>query len=77
MANFLLKKSYRLSTLAKVDYDPLWGSKGVFTTIRVCGEKPKYIFIKEHLAQLNKSLKKFSSKAFVKDFENIIFQKII
>ena len=25
----------------------------------------------------NKSLKKFSSKAFVKDFENIIFQKII
>jgi glycosyltransferase involved in cell wall biosynthesis len=25
----------------------------------------------------SKSLKKFSSKAFVKDFENIIFQKII
>ena len=58
MANFLLKKSYRLSTLAKEDYDPLWGSKGVFTTIRVYGKKPKYIFIKEHLLQLNKSLKK-------------------
>jgi len=36
----------------------LWGSKGVFTTVRVVGSSPRYIFLKEHLSQLNKSLKK-------------------
>jgi branched-subunit amino acid aminotransferase/4-amino-4-deoxychorismate lyase len=36
----------------------LWGSKGVFTTVRVVGRSPRYIFLKEHLSQLNKSLKK-------------------
>ena len=60
MANFLFKKSYKLSTFKNVKYDHLWGSKGVFTTIRVYGESPKYIFLKEHLLQLNKSLKKFN-----------------
>ena len=65
MANFLFKKSYKLSTLTKVDYDYLWGSKGVFTTIRVYGKKPKYIFIKEHLLQLNKSLKKLHINYFL------------
>ena len=64
MANFLFKKSYKLSTLTKVDYDHLWGSKGVFTTIRVYGKEPKYIFIKEHLLQLNKSLKKLHINYF-------------
>ncbi|MBT4646583.1 MAG: aminotransferase class IV [Pelagibacteraceae bacterium] len=65
MANFLFRKSYRLSTLIKVDYDHLWGSKGTFTTIRVYGKKPKYIFIKEHLLQLNKSLKKLHINFFL------------
>ena len=60
MANFLFKKSYKLSTFKNVKYDHLWGSKGVFTTIRVYGESPKYIFLKDHLLQLNKSLKKFN-----------------
>jgi len=62
MANFLFKKSYRLSTFTKVKYDHLWGSQGVFTTIMVYGREPKYIFLKEHLSQLNKSLKKMNIK---------------
>ena len=60
MANFLFKRSYKLSTFENVKYDHLWGSKGVFTTIRVYGESPKYIFLKDHLLRLNKSLKKFN-----------------
>ena len=53
MANFLFKKSYKLSTFKNVKYDHLWGSKGVFTTIRVYGESPKYIFLKEHFERVN------------------------
>ena len=60
MVNFLFKKSYKLSSFVKVKYNHLWGSKGVFTTIRVYGEDPKYIFLKDHLLQLNKSLKKLN-----------------
>jgi branched-subunit amino acid aminotransferase/4-amino-4-deoxychorismate lyase len=60
MVSFLFKKSYKLSTFENVKYDHLWGSKGVFTTIRVYGKGPKYIFLKDHLLQLNKSLKKFN-----------------
>ena len=57
MVNFLFKKSYKLSTFREVKYDHLWGAKGVFTTVRVFGKNPKYIFLKDHLSQLNKSLK--------------------
>ena len=60
MANFLFKKSYKLSNFKKIKYDHLWGSTGVFTTIRIFGIKPKYVLINEHLTQLNKSLKKFN-----------------
>ncbi len=60
MVNFLFKKSYKLSNFAKVKYNHLWGSKGVFTTIRVYGKNPKYIFLTDHLLQLNKSLKKLN-----------------
>ncbi len=60
MANFLFKKSYKLSNFQQVKYDHLWGSTGVFTTIRVYGNRPKYILINEHISQLNKSLKKLN-----------------
>ena len=40
----------------------MWGSKGVFTTVRVVGRSPRYIFLKEHLSQLNKSLRKQNIK---------------
>ena len=58
MANFLFKKSYKLSNFKRIKYDHLWGSKGVFTTIRLFGKDPKYIFLNEHIFKLNKSLKK-------------------
>ena len=58
MVNFSFKKSYNFNNFNKVKYDHLWGSKGVFTTVRVVGSSPRYIFLKEHLSQLNQSLKK-------------------
>ena len=58
MVNFSFKKSYNFNNFNHVKYDHLWGSKGVFTTVRVIGSSPRYIFLKEHLSQLNKSLKK-------------------
>ena len=62
MVNFLFKKSYNFNNLNNVKYDHLWGSKGVFTTVRVVGRSPRYIFLKEHLSQLNKSLRKQNIK---------------
>ena len=62
MVNFLFKKSYNFNNFNNVKYDHLWGSKGVFTTVRVVGNSPRYIFLKDHLSQLNKSLKKLNIK---------------
>ena len=60
MANFLFKKSYRLSNFKKTTYDHLWGSTGVFTTIRLFGKEPKFVLLDEHIFKLNKSLKKLN-----------------
>ena len=62
MVSFSFKKSYNFNNFNNVKYDHLWGSKGVFTTIRVVGYSPKYVFLKDHLSQLNKSLKKINIK---------------
>ena len=58
MLNFSFKKSYNFNSFNSVKYNHLWGSKGIFTTVRVVGSNPRYIFLKDHLRQLNKSLKK-------------------
>ena len=58
MVNFSFKKSYNFNSFNSVKYDHLWGSKGIFTTVRVVGSNPRYIFLKDHLRQLNTSLKK-------------------
>tara|TARA_Y100000590_G_C15506414_1_gene933682 strand:- start:28 stop:795 length:768 start_codon:yes stop_codon:yes gene_type:complete len=60
MAEKLLKKSYLHSNFKKITYDSLWNTKGVFTTIKVIGNKPKFIFLKEHISNLNRSLKIFN-----------------
>ena len=57
MAKKLLKKSYYLKNLKATPYDNLWGSKGVFTTIRILGCPPKFIFFDDHILNLNKFLK--------------------
>ena len=74
MEKKLFKKSFHLRSLKSVPYDDLWDTKGVFTTIRAIGKKPKFIFLNEHLKNLNKSLKilniKFSLNS--KNFKSIV-----
>ena len=65
MANFLFKKSYKFNHFTQIPYNDLWGSRGVFTTIRVYGETPKFILLKEHLSQLNTSLIKMKINFFL------------
>ena len=62
MATLLLKKSYQLSNLKEVNFNDLWGSRGVFTTIRMVGKPPKLILLKPHLENLIKSTKKYGIK---------------
>ena len=59
MATLLLKKSYQLSNLKEVNFNDLWGSRGVFTTMRMVGKPPKLILLKQHLDNLIKSTKKY------------------
>ena len=60
MVKILYKKSYQLSSLKPINYDDLWGKKGVFSTIRVIGKKPKFILLKSHMNNINSSLNKFN-----------------
>ena len=59
MATLLLKKSYQLSNLKEVTFKDLWGSRGVFTTMRMVGKPPKLILSKPHIENLIKSTKKY------------------
>ena len=59
MAIFLLKKSYQASDQKEIGFKDLWGSHGVFTTIRLLGKPGKLVFFKSHLKGLIKSLKKY------------------
>ena len=55
MATLLLKKSYQLSNLKEVSFKDLWGSKGVFTTMRMVGKPSKLLLFKPHLENLIKT----------------------
>ena len=57
MVTYLLKKSYQHKTLKEVDFQDLWGDKGVFTTMRILGKPVKILFFKNHIKNLIKSLK--------------------
>ena len=70
MATLLLKKSYRLSNLKEVTFKDLWGSRGVFTTMRMVGKPPKLILLKPHIENLIKSTKKYGIRK--KNLKNII-----
>tara|TARA_B100000965_G_scaffold235636_1_gene197424 strand:+ start:178 stop:933 length:756 start_codon:yes stop_codon:yes gene_type:complete len=59
MEKILLKKSYQLNSLKKIKYDHLWGTKGIFTTIRLIGNLPNYILLSDHIKKFNKSIKIF------------------
>ena len=70
MAIFLLKKSYQLKDLQEVPFKDLWGSRGVFTTMRMVGKPPKLILFKPHIENLIKSTKKYGIRK--KNLKNII-----
>ena len=70
MVTFLLKKSYQLNNLKEVPFKDLWGSKGVFTTMRMIGKPPRLILLKPHLDNLLQSTKKYKIRR--KNLENII-----
>ena len=75
MATLLLKKSYQLSNLKEANFKDLWGSRGVFTTMRMVGKTPKLILLKLHLENLIKSTKKYGIRK--KNLKNIIKDLII
>ena len=82
MENILFKKSYQHKTLKKIPFNDLWNKRGIFTTIRVLGKPRKFLFIEEHLKNLNKSLKIMSidtqiDKNFLHAIINQLFKKNI
>jgi len=78
MANILFRESYLHKAFNKVTYESLWNTKGVFTTIRLIGLPPKFLFLKEHLNNLNRSIKKMNIDFTLKSstFENLLRNKI-
>jgi len=70
MATLLLKKSYQLSSLKEVPFRDLWGSRGVFTTMRMVSNPPRLLLYKSHLDNLIYSTKKYGIKK--NNFRNII-----
>ena len=48
MAIFLLKKSYLVSNQKEIGFKDLWGSHGVFTTVRLLGKPGKLILFFAH-----------------------------
>ena len=62
MATLLLKKSYLLNNLKEVSFKDLWGSRGVFTTMRMIDKPPRLLLLKSHLNNLIYSTKKYGIK---------------
>ena len=75
MEKILLKKSFRIKDLQIINFNSLWGHKGIFTTIRLVGKKPKLILVEEHIKKLNRGTSRFGinyklSKEFLLNFIN-------
>ena len=67
MENILLKKSFRVKDLKTIRFNPLWGHKGIFTTIRLIGNKPNLILVEEHLKKLNRDMQHFGMTSIGKN----------
>ena len=74
MATLLLKKSYQLNNLKEVTFKDLWGSRGVFTTMRMIGKPPRLLLFKLHIENLMKSTKKYGVRK--KNLKKIIIDLI-
>ena len=74
MANFLLKKSYQINNLKIRKFKDLWGSNGVFTTMRLLGKPGKLILYENHISNLINSLKRYKiySKSIENEIKNLI-----
>ena len=74
MVKLLLKKSYQINNLKETKFKDLWGSNGVFTTMRLAGKPGKLILYDNHISNLIKSLKRYKiySKSIENDIENLI-----
>ena len=74
MANYLLKKSYRLKDLKQIEFQDLWGDHGIFTTMWIFGKPVKILFFDNHLKNLILSLKKYQieKKSLKSDILKII-----
>ncbi len=73
MEKILLKKSFLVKDLKTINYNSLWGYKGIFTTIRLVGKKPKLILGEEHIKKFNRDNIRFGinyklSKQFLLNF---------
>ena len=60
MANTLFKKSYLHKELKEIQFQDLWNSYGIFTTMRVIGKPFKILFFKNHIENFAKSLKAYN-----------------
>ena len=78
MAIFLLKKSYQASNQKEIGFKDLWGSHGVFTTIRLLGKPGKLILFKSNFKGLIKSLKRYKiyTKKIEKNIKRLISSNI-
>ena len=74
MATYLLKRSYQLKDLQKVDFKDLWGDHGIFTTMWIFGKPLKILFFENHIKNLIKSLQVYGvkKKSLRKDIIKII-----
>ena len=67
MVTYLSKKSYLLKNLKEVDFNDLWGDRGIFTTMWIYNSPPKILFFKNHLENLLKSLTQYKlNKPYLK-----------
>ena len=69
MAIFLLKKSYQANNQKEIRFKDLWGSHGIFTTIRLVGKPGKLVLFKSHFNGLVKSLKRY--KIYTKNMAHL------
>ena len=78
MAIFLSKKSYQASNQKEIRFKDLWGSHGIFTTIRLIGKPGKLVLFKSHFNSLVKSLKEYKiySKNIEKNIKLLIHSNI-
>ena len=78
MVNYLLKRSYQLKDLKEIEFNDLWGDRGVFTTMWIFENPSKILFFNEHINNLIKSTKAFSiSKSSLRsDILNLIKDNI-